>query len=184
MSAEYPGLPAVAKAYWTGFIRATISMVLLFVIVGSFAGLVVLSVRPGAMDYFILGATVLVFHLAAFALKDVWLGKYDPAQTEWSSWTLFIAVLILISVFLTTLMLISSFGAHYMASLGSEWATLAWVFAAYYPVVDLVLIRQGVITPGRLMMTGTAVVISLVFNLHSELVKSVPVIRSRRGSKF
>ena len=75
--------------------------------------------------------------------RDVRVGNYEPSQTSISSPADLSAIGISLGMFQSTIPLIGAIGGYLVAGPlnGPAIATAAVVL--YYPVVDLVLIRQG-----------------------------------------
>lgn len=180
MSAEYPGLPRVARGYWHDYLVAFIGLGVFFLFTGAVGALVVLAFFSEAVWLYLLGALSFILHLAGFTVKDVWKGDYEPTQTTFSS-TIQLLVLVIISgTYQTTVLLIgTALGYAAFTILGLP-VILAAAFAAYYPVIDVVLTRRISYTPGYLAMLLTVVTIDTVLNLHRSLIESIPVVGKRK----
>jgi len=180
MSDKYPGLPEVTRLYWKHLSRAAVAAAIPFIFTGSFAALILSTFEPRGLPYFWLAIAALIVHVAAFMLRDVWSGEYDPNQTEFTSWTQLVVLYIVLAIHLSTVLLIGSLGGLGISGIVQNTQIAGWAFAAYYPVMDLIWMRRGHWTPGGVALIGSAVVAGMVFNLHQSLVDSLPIIGNNR----
>lgn len=179
MSTDYPGIPTVARRYWRDYTIAVSAAVLLLFFTGAVAAFAVNVLLPGSEWFLFISATGLVFHFAALFLKDVWRGEYEPEQTTYSSAGEMLALIIVVGTFLSTLLLIGTYGAHLIAySLGMHPAIAAFV-AAYYPVADILLMRRKHHTPGAIALIGSVLVINTAINIHHSVIEVLPVVGKR-----
>lgn len=176
MSTQYPGYPALARSYWRVFLKATVGLSMVLAFTGALAGLIVLVFLPETLWFFILAAASFVLHGAALFIRDVHRNEYEPDQTSFSSPVILLAMIVLIGVLVSTLLLIASAGAYAVYVLLGWPAIVAAGVAAYYPVVDLVLMRNGRWTPAHIVFICTLVILSTLLNVHSSLMRGLPVL--------
>jgi hypothetical protein len=179
MSSEYPGFPTVVKLYWRHLTQAFAGVALAFVFMGSFTALLLSTTFSKALPFFWAAAASLIIHSTALGVKDVWTGQYDPNQTEFASWMQLVALYVISGIFISSLLLIASVGAALMPTALGAPPSLAWVFATYYPVADMVAMRNKIWTPGYTILLGTALLIGIVFDIHQSLLDSLPILGDR-----
>lgn len=180
MSTRYPGFPAVAKRYWQSFLLASLGIGMFLTFTGAIAAVVVLVFLPDAAWFFSLAVVSLVLHSAAFFVRDVQRGEYEPEQTTFSSPILLLAVVVLVGVLVSTLLLVATGGAYIVHEIIGGPLLVAAGIAAYYPVVDVALTRRGWWTPAAVAYVGTAVLVSALLNIHRSVIDALPVFGMRR----
>lgn len=180
MSTHYPGLPSVARHFWSQYLSAVIAMTTMLVFTGAAGAVALLYLAPSGIYFFLLGVVSLILHSAALFVKDVWKGEYEPNQTTFASATALLSVIVILGVFLSTILLIGTAGSLLISGLLDMPTIVAAGVAAYYPVADLSLMRREITTPGALVFLGVVVVINAVFDIHRSVVESLPVIRRAR----
>lgn len=174
MSSKYPGIPAAAKRFWKRYILGAIAAVLSVVFLGAVAAVVVVSLMPDMIWYLQVAAVSLMAHLAAFFVRDMKQGL-DPNQSSFTSMAEQLAAAVLTGSLITSQLLIASGLAMVALNFGMPtWAAV--LVAAYYPIVDLVLLRQKVPTVGYFVLLAVAMCLAGIFNVHQSLVDSVPVL--------
>jgi hypothetical protein len=177
---QYSGIPHVARRYWQDYFSAALAMAAVLVFTGSVGAVVVYTFLPEGVDFFLLSAISLTLHSAGMYLKDTWSDEYDPDQTQFSSSTQIFAMIVLVGVFESTLLLISAVGAVAFTMIPQVPSIVPILFAAYYSVSDLILVRRGYRTPAAFVLIGAALVLQTVFNIHRATVDMLPVIGKRR----
>lgn len=179
MSANYPGLPAIAIRYWESYLKALFTFAVIIIIAGSFGGVIVFLAAPEAIDFYGIAGLVLAFHSAAFYIMDVWRGEYEPNQTQLATGTQIFAAIVALGVYLSGILLIATgIGTLIAASVRLPLIYAALV-AAYYPVLDLTIMRRGWKTPGVALLVIVMVVVDSLFGLHESVADLMPVIGRR-----
>lgn len=180
MSTGYSGLPAVARRYWRDFTYAFIGSITLVLFTGAFAAVVVLTLLPAAKWYFLIAVVSFVVHFAALFVKDVWTGEYDPSQSTMYTAAAFLALVMILGTTFSTMLLIGTIIGYFLSIVFGDLVIIGVATAAYYPVLEVLLIRQGVKTPGGLVFQGTALAIMTVINIHKSIAEALPVIGRQR----
>lgn len=181
MDSDHPGLPAIARLYWGQMTRFLVTIIMAFLFTGSVAALLIVLFEPEASPFFIVAAAAFVIHSAALMFVDVATGAYDPDQTEFASWAQLAAVLVVVGTVISTLMAIASFGGLLLSEELSGFSWVGWAFAAYYPVVDLLLVRNGYWTPGNVVSLIALTLVGVVLDIHYSLPESLPIFGGERG---
>ena len=182
MSTEFPGIPELARRFWVDYTRAVVGVLIVFLFTGSFGALVVFLIQPSATPYLFLASVSMILHLSTFILKDIWSGEIDTEQTEFSSLIYLIASIVVIGVLFSTLLTVASIGASVFAVYAPESVTLlAWGFAAYYPVAEMVLISKGHWTIARLLAFASLVMFGFILDIHRSQFDELPFIGGRHG---
>lgn len=181
MSNEYAGLPAVAREYWRDYFVAFTGTFTLLLFTGSVTAVLVISFQPEAIWYFIIASTSFVLHFSALFLRDVWVGDYEPSQTTYSSARDLLAAISVIGTWFTVILLIATYGGYLSANLFDIPFLLTAGFSAYYAVVDTLLIRRGLYTPGAVTLLVTIILMNTAVNIHRSVIDALPVIGKRQG---
>jgi hypothetical protein len=180
MSTEYPGLPRLARSYCRAYLASIGAWALFIAFTGAVGALLVLALVPEALWLYIIAAVSLVLHYAALFIKDVWQGEYEPGQTTFSSPVMILALVIVVGVMEATVLLLAT-GIGYIAGTYFGASTIvAFGIAAYYPVLDTVILRRGHYTPGGMAMMVSILVIDTVINLRQAAFDVLPVVGKRR----
>lgn len=182
MSHQYPGLPTAAKSYTLGYIRVLLGMGVFLAFTGAFGALLVSFLSPEMIIFYIIAFISVGLHLAAVYIRDVWMEEYEPGQAEFASVSQFLAVFTLLgSSYSGTLLLGTIVGAS-AVSLGLPFVVAATA-AAYYPVLDILLFRNGYWTPGGILTYISAWFIMITMNVPTTIVDSFPVIWKRQKKR-
>lgn len=180
MSTQYPGLPAVALRYWKRYMIATLGMAVTVLFAGAAGAVVVFALVPDAKWYLAFAVGALILHSAALYLRDLRHGEYDPSQTTFSSPIEILALFVLLGVLESTLLLIGTGLGYGLDNAFGAPFILAAIIGAYYPVVDVLLMRRGWKTPGVAVMIAVALLMSTVIDIHISISKALPIIGTRR----
>lgn len=180
MSTEYPGIPTVTKRYWQTYMTAAIGLGISYTFLGSLAGIITLTLLPGASWLFVFALGTFILHTAALFVKDVREGDFDPSQSTFSSKAEYLAMTILWGSVETTLLLVGTVAGYALITLGGAPFALGVLVAAYYPVVDIVLMRRGWYTVGAVVAIIVVAAIDMVVDIHRSWITSLPVIGTRR----
>jgi len=183
MSPEYPGLSATARRFWSSFIRAAVGMGLFLVFTGAIGALLVFVFLPDVLWLFLIAAGSFALHSGGLYIRDVNRGQYDPGQTEFTSWLYLFAVVVVLGFMESTVLLLGTAGAYAII----EYTTLP-LFAAigvaiYYPVVDVLLSRRGVWTPGAVVMLLSSHAVATVLNFRRSVLNSLPIYGKNRKKR-
>lgn len=183
MSTQYAGLPAVARRFWRAFSIAFVGMSALLIFTGALAAVVVLVALPEAIWYLLIGGVVYVLHTAGMFINDVRSGEYEPSQASHSTATELLTMIIIVGAYQSTILLIGT-GVGYMAeTLPGVPVIFAAVIAAYYPVIDTVLLRRGWRSPGALVAGSVLRIASAILDIRDTVMVAIPVIGPRRRMK-
>lgn len=180
MSTQYPGLPTVARNYWRMYFYAIFGMGSLVIFTGAIAAVIILVVLPSAKWYVAIAALSLIIHMAALFVRDIWIGAYEPSQTTFSSAVQIIAIVTMVGVVNASMLLIGTLGGYALETLLGLPAICALAIAAYYPILDIVLIRRGLYTPGAIIWLLVTTAISMVLDIHESVLEAVPLIGKRK----
>jgi hypothetical protein len=179
MSTEYVGIPTAARAYLGSYVRSVVALGIVISVTGALGALLVGFFSPTYMVFYTLAVGSVILHISAIYVRDVWDGSYDPGQTKFASGGQLLAVIALIGITNSAVFLLGTAIAAGAAWLGASFLTAA-VLAAYYPVIDIVLLRHGYWTPGFIIAFVTARVIVATLHVPTSLFDSLPVIGARR----
>ena len=180
MSHANPGLPRLATEFWGVYAAVFIGYALLATFAGSVVLVGILFLQPSLIPYLVLAALGFGVYLAGVTARDVVTGEFDPRQTEWRS--PFDPVLIGLAVlaYVTALFWGSVVGAWFLLSVEVHWAVPV-LFALYYPVIDIWIIRRVEHSPGGIVLRATLVLLGLVTARRSASIADIPVVgRGRR----
>lgn len=184
MNTEHPGLPTIARNYWRQYVYSVFGMTSLVVFTGAFGAVIILMFLPEAKWYFLLGAVSFVFHMAGLFIRDVRRDAWEPSQTTLSSASQILAIVILLGVVESTLLLIGTIGGYVINTVFELPVVIAALVAAYYPVLDIVLMRNDRYTPGALVFLIAILVIDAVINIHESVLSAIPLIGKPRRPQF
>lgn len=179
-SVTYPGLPTVARQYWQAYANTVVAIGLVLLFTGAAGALAILTFLPAAKWYFAIAAAGLIVHAAALFIRDVARGEYDPSQTTFSTASQLLVVVVLVGVFQSTILFFGAVSGYLLAT------TLGWPVivaagaAAYYPVLDLVLMRREWYTPGALAFVAVTLAAATLFNIHQSVLDAIPLVGKRR----
>jgi hypothetical protein len=180
MSIQYNGLPTTALKYWSVFTKTTVGMLMFITFTGAVGAFLVFAVAPEFLWLFVLGAASVAIHVSALFTRDVHRGRADMDQTEFASWQSMFALVIVFGFVESTVLLAGTGTAILIVEVTSLPIFAAMVAAAYYPVVDILLIRRGVWTPGGVMMGLTFIAVSTIMDFHDSLVQTIPIFGGNR----
>jgi hypothetical protein len=180
MSTEYPGLPSVARGFWYIYLLALAGGLTLLTFTAAIAAVVVLIFTPEAGWFLLIASVGYLLHSAVLLVNDIRTGEYEPSQASYSSAKEIMAVILLVGVYQSTVLLIGTGGAFLIESTLAWPAVVAVAVAAYYPVADLLLMRQGVKTPGAIAFLAVLIAVDAILNIHQSTVNVLPVIGKRR----
>ena len=181
MNIEYDGLPTTARHYWSVFTKLTIGLLMFITFTGAVGAFLVFVVAPEFLWLFVLGAASVAIHVSALFIRDVHRGRADIDQTEFASWQSMFALVVVFGFVESTVLLVGTGTAILLVKVTGLPIFAAMVAAAYYPVVDILLIRRGVWTPGGVMMVLTITAVSTIMDFHDSLVHTMPIFgRNRR----
>jgi len=184
MSTRYPGLPKVAVAFWLRYPFVVFGVLIYIAFAGGLGAVGAFLIDPTVVALYAVGALSLSLHAAAMFLKDVRTEEYDPDQTNWTSGIQILLIMILMGTLYSTMLLIGASGAFIIAQYSGVSLELAAVFAAYYPVVDMSLMRRGHWTPSVVAFRIVAEIISLAFDIHNSLPDELPLVGKNLGPRF
>lgn len=179
MSNQYPGFPTVATHFWRDYLSSSVGMGLYVLMTGALGALVTMLVAPDFLLYYILGGVSLALHMTGMFISDVWKGRYDPSQTSFSSGIAQLLMFITLGVYTSSVLLIGTAGLSFGQSLGLP-ALAGVLFVAYYPVADITAMRRGLYSPGGLMIIALTLVFSMLFNIRTDYLESLPIVGHRR----
>jgi len=180
MSAEYPGLPTVARKYWRDYLISAGAWALVTAFTGAAGALIVLVLLPEALWLYVVAAVSLGLHYAALFVTDVWRGEHEPNQTTFSSPVMLLALVIVVGVMMSAVLLFATWLGYVAETFLGAPAILAFGLAAYYPVADVLVMRRGFYTLGAVAILATVVVIDTVINLRQATLETLPVVGKRR----
>ncbi len=175
MSPQYVGLPTAARNYAASYFRALIPLGVVLAITGALGALIINFVYPEVFLFYGVAFASVSLHVSALYVRDVWGGDYEPSQTEFASGSQFLAVLIVLGISDSGLLVLGTLVAAGAVWMGAPLGA-AVAIAAYYPVIDLVLLRNGYWTPGAIITAAGAWAIVATMNVPNTLVGSLPVI--------
>lgn len=176
MSVEYSGLPSIARRYWNDYSYAVLAMATLILFTGAIGAVVILTFIPAAKWFFLIGSVSFVLHSAALFLRDVWTGEYEPSQTTFSSVTELLALVVILGTVFSTILLIGSAGSYLLAEVFAWPKIVGVALAAYYPVIEIILMRHYKYTPGSIVFVGAVLAVSAVVNIHQSIIDILPII--------
>lgn len=175
MSTQYPGFPRTAVRYWLDFWKASVGMIILLLITGALGALVVLMISPESVWLYAIAAAGFALNSAGIYVRDVREGDFDPDQTNFGSTVEFLALIVMLGAVESTVLFLGTATGVAIIEFTTLPVFAAILAAAFYPIIDLVLLRRGVPTPGALMMMAMAIVLGGVLNLHKSRFESLPV---------
>ena len=178
MGPQYVGLPTAAKNYALSYLRAFLAFGMALLLLSSLGALLLNVISPNAMVFYLIALASVTLHLSAIYVRDVWDGEYDPGQAEFASASQLLAHLLVFGISQSALYILGAF-AGVAAILSGLPFVAAAALAAYYPVVDVVLFRNGYWTPSGLIAWVATWFVFTVINVPSSLVDSLPVIWKR-----
>jgi hypothetical protein len=179
MSESYPGLPAVAKAYWKSYGYAAVGGGIATAFAGSFGALVAHLYVPAAVPFYGIAFVSLVIHVTAMYVHDLWRGEYEPEQMTWTTRGLIFALVIVVGTLFSGLLLGGAVLGAVADSVLSLPTVVAAALAAYYPVADVALMRRGLVTPGAALLLGVTLVAQVIFDIHGSVTDKMPVFGQR-----
>lgn len=162
MSSAYPGVPKVTLGFGKLYVQTTIIWSVLMLFLAAPGMIALQQLLPEATSLYTIGAAGLVVHLAVLASRDVLTGRYDPEEVETNMKTGAV-ILILLGVYTSGIL---AFGASAGILLGSIFGVspaVTVLFAVFYPVIDFLLVRGSVPTPGTLLLRVTALILMALF---------------------
>lgn len=179
MREEYPGLPNIARHFWRHYLISVAGFGTLLLFMGAISAIIVRTFLPEAIWYLVIAGLSYVLHTAALFISDLWNGDYDPSQTTFSSAPQVLGVIVVMGVVYSTILLIGTVGAFVLSTVFETGWIAAAGFAAYYPVLDTVLMRRKRLSPGAVAFLSVLFILGTVLDIHSTIVESFPVIGKR-----
>jgi len=179
MSIEYDGLPTTARHYWSVFTKMTVGLLMFITFTGAVGAFLVFLVAPGFLWLFILGVASVAIHGSALFIRDVHRGRVDIDQTEFASWQSMFALVVIFGWVESTVLLVATGTAIMLLEVTGLPIFAAMVAAAYYPVIDILLTRRDMWTPGGVMMVLTITTVSTSMDFHKS-PRHIPIFGRNR----
>lgn len=179
MSTEYPGIPRAAKDYFSSYLRVLIPFAIFVAVIGSLGAFIIALFYPDLIFFYATALVSICLHMSALYVRDVWSEEYDPGQAQFASGGQLLGIIAVIGVVGSFLLLLGTGIAAAAAGLGVP-ILIATGLAAYYPVIDVILMRNNIRTPTWLIGYITVWFIIGSANMPGSLFDSLPVIGKRR----
>lgn len=122
--------------------------------------------------------------MSVLYVQDVWSGEYNPDQTEITSPKSFFAMMVVVIVFAVVFISLGTIAGLAVTIAAIDTPYLAAAVAAYYPVLDLLCMRQGRWTPGSVILSVSSILLASLLNVQRTIFDSFPVIGNRRRPQF